>query len=189
MSLCHPPPVAPAENPRSLSPSAHRVNNRPVLISYRSATRFAAAPGANASPTIRTFLPPSTAADVRGGPEPRSAQEGRYEEAAYEPRMTPCPSPQPSISIMDPSIAVKPVSGKMLFGSRLPSNNAYPKIKLAGCSHAGWPPLQPATGGPDAVRRCRDRRLSSRSAPGDPIPWRVDGAACRGRPDASVFAW
>src|SRR4029077_16554008 len=60
-----------------------------------------------------------TPAWTRGGPEPRSAQEDRSQEADYEPRMTPRPSPQPSISIMDPSIAVTPVSGKVLFGSRI----------------------------------------------------------------------
>ena len=40
-------------------------------------------------PQSEAYRPASTAADVRGGPEPRSAQEDRSQEAACEPRMTP----------------------------------------------------------------------------------------------------
>ena len=69
-------------------------------------------------PQSEACRPVSIAAVVHGGPEPQSAQEARSQEAAYEPRMTPRPSPQPSISIMDPSIAVTPVSGKVPAGSR-----------------------------------------------------------------------
>ena len=89
------------------------VNNRPVLISCRSAIRFATAPVAQTPPRQSEACPPaSTAAAVHGAPEPRSAREDRSQEAAYEPHTTPRPSSLLAIPFAQPSLVVAPAPGK-----------------------------------------------------------------------------
>jgi hypothetical protein len=82
----------------AVTPLRRHVNNRPVLISCRSATRFATAPGANASSTIQSL---STGVHCRRR-SPRSAREDRSQEAAYEPHTTPRPSSPLAIPFAQP---------------------------------------------------------------------------------------